>query len=297
MLQYEYARSGLKQGLGYQDKFGINPFQFGMIGSTDSHTSLPAVAEQNFFGKHAGSEPSAERLGKVFKSNENGTIFAWQEVASGYAAVWARENTRESLYDAMARREVYGTTGSRMMVRFFGGWEFTAADARTRIPANAGYEKGVPMGGELHGARGDAPSFLVAALRDPIGANLDRIQIVKGWRDRKGKLQEKVYNVVWGDADKRQPNAKGKLPLVGSTVDVAEASWTNTIGDPELIAVWKDPDFNAKEQAFYYARVLEIPTPRWTAYDAMRYGLKAAREIPMTTQERAYTSPIWYIPD
>jgi hypothetical protein len=184
-----------------------------------------------------------------------------------------------------------------MMVRFFGGWEFTAADARTRIPANAGYEKGVPMGGELQGARGDAPSFLVAALRDPIGANLDRIQIVKGWRDRKGSLQEKVYNVVWGDADTRRPDAKGELPLVGSTVDVAAASWTNTIGDPELIAVWKDPDFDAKEQAFYYARVLEIPTPRWTAYDAKRYGLKLGQEIPMTTQERAYTSPIWYIPE
>jgi hypothetical protein len=297
MLQYEYARSGLKQGLGYQHKFGVNPFQFGIIGSTDSHTSLPAVAEQNFFGKHAGSEPSPKRLGHIFKSNENGTIHSWKEVASGYAAVWARENTRESIYDALARREVYGTTGSRMMVRFFGGWEFTAADARTRIPATAGYEKGVPMGGELHGARAAAPSFLVAALRDPIGANLDRIQIVKGWRDGKGKLQEKVYNVVWGDADKRRPDARGKLPTVGSTVNVAAASWTNTIGDPELITVWKDPDFDAKEQAFYYARVLEIPTPRWTAYDAMRFGLKAGKEIPMTTQERAYTSPIWYLPE
>jgi hypothetical protein len=297
MLQYEYARSALKLGLGYQDKFGVNPFQFGMIGSTDSHTSLPAVAEQNFFGKHAGSEPSAQRLEHIFTSTENGTIHTWKEVASGYAAVWARENTRESIYDALARREVYGTTGSRMMVRFFGGWEFTAADARTRIPANAGYEKGVPMGGELRGARADAPNFLVAALRDPIGANLDRIQIVKGWRDSKGKLQEKVYNVVWGDADKRRPDAKGKLPLVGSTVDVAAASWTNTIGDPELISVWKDPDFDAKEQAFYYARVLEIPTPRWTAYDAKRYGLKVGKEIPMITQERAYTSPIWYIPE
>ena len=297
MLQGEYARSGLKQGLGYQQSLGVNPFQFGMIGSTDSHTSLPAVAENNFFGKHAGSEPSAKRLSHIFKSNENGTIHSWKEVASGYAAVWARENTRESIYDALARREVYGTTGPRITVRFFGGWEFTADDARTRLPAIAGYEKGVPMGGELHGAQGDAPRFLVAALRDPIGANLDRIQIVKGWRDRKGKLQEKVYNVAWGDADKRRPDAKGKLPLVGSTVDVADASWTNTIGDPELITVWKDPDFDAKEQAFYYARVLEIPTPRWTAYDAKRYGLKVGKEIPMTTQDRAYTSPIWYIPE
>jgi hypothetical protein len=183
------------------------------------------------------------------------------------------------------------------MVRFFGGWEFTAEDARTRIPANAGYEKGVPMGGELHGAQAAAPSFLVAALRDPFGANLDRIQVIKGWRDNKGKLQEKVYDVVWGDADSRSIGSNGKLAAVGSTVDVADASWTNTIGDPELITVWQDPDFDKRQQAFYYARVLEIPTPRWTAYDAKRYGLSAPAEIPMTTQERAYTSPIWYIPE
>jgi hypothetical protein len=296
MLQSEYARSALKSGLGYQAKLGVNPFQFGMIGSTDSHTSLPAVEEDNFFGKHTGSEPSAERLNKKFMSNENGTIFSWQEVSSGYAAVWARENTRESIYDALARREVYATTGPRITVRLFGGWDFTAQDAVTRQPAAAGYAKGIPMGGELQGAKGDAPSFLVAALRDPIGANLDRIQIVKGWRDRQGNLQEKVYDVVWGDAAARSPAANGKLPAVGSTVDVADASWTNTIGDPELITVWKDPDFNAKEQAFYYARVLEIPTPRWTAYDAKRFGLKPGKEVPMITQERAYTSPIWYTP-
>ncbi|MEP5763619.1 MAG: DUF3604 domain-containing protein [Halieaceae bacterium] len=297
MLQYEYARSGLKLGLNYQAKYGVNPFQFGMIGSTDSHTSLAAVEEENFFGKHAGSEPSAKRMMKAFMSNENTTIYTWQEVSSGYAAVWARENTREALFDALARREVYGTTGPRMMVRFFGGWEFTAADARTRNPAWVGYSKGVPMGGELNGARSAAPSFLVGALRDPIGANLDRIQIVKGWRDGKGRLQEKVYDVVWGDADRRPPGGDGKIPAVGSTVDVADASWTNTIGDPELITVWQDPDFDPKQEAFYYARVLEIPTPRWTAYDAKRFGLTPAKEVPMTTQERAYTSPIWYIPE
>jgi len=296
MLEYEYARSALKLGLNYQEKLGVNPFQFGMIGSTDSHTSLAAVEEENFFGKHAGSEPAAKRMMKAFMSNENATIYTWQEVSSGYAAVWARENTREALFDALARREVYGTTGPRMMVRFFGGWEFAAEDARTRNPAWVGYNKGVPMGGVLKGSNGDAPRFLVGALRDPFGANLDRIQIVKGWRDSKGKLQEKVFDVVWGDADSRKPGSNGKLPPVGSTVDVASASWTNTIGDPELITVWKDPDFDADEQAFYYARVLEIPTPRWTAYDAKRFGLKAGDEVPMTTQERAYTSPIWYTP-
>ena len=296
MLQYEYARSALKQGLAYQAELGVNPFQFGMIGSTDSHTSLAAVEEENFFGKHAGSEPSAKRLNKTFSNTENGTIYTWQEVSSGYAAVWARENTREALYDAMARREVYGTTGPRMMVRFFGGWNFVEADAHSRIPGNTGYEKGVPMGGELKNSRGRQPGFLVAALRDPHGANLDRIQVVKGWRDDSGALHEKVYDVVWGDAETRQVNRQGKLPAVGNTVDVKEASWTNTIGDPELITVWKDPDFDASQQAFYYARVLEIPTPRWTAYDAKRYALTLGKEIPMTTQERAYTSPIWYTP-
>lgn len=297
MLQYEYARSGLKLGLDYQAKLGVNPFQYGMIGSTDSHTSLPAVEEDNFFGKHAGSEPSADRMSHEFMSNANGTIYTWQEVASGYAAVWARENTREAIYDALARREVYGTTGPRMMVRFFGGWDFTAADAQSRLPADAGYARGVPMGGELRGAEAAAPTFLVAALRDPMGGNLDRIQIVKGWTDKRGQLQEKVYDVAWGDADKRQPNAKGKLPAVGNTVDIAAATWTNTIGDPELITVWKDPDFDAKLQAFYYARVLEIPTPRWTAYDAKRFGVKEPAGATMTTQERAYTSPIWYLPE
>ena len=297
MLLYEYGRSALKLGLGHQAKLGVNPFQFGMIGSTDSHTSLPAVEEENFFGKHSGSEPSAQRINHTFMKNENGTIYSWAEVSSGYAAVWARENTREAIYDALARREVYGTTGSRMLVRLFGGWNFTAEDAQTRVPANIGYEKGVPMGGELHGAAGDAPAFLVAALRDPYGANLDRIQMVKGWRDARGKLQEKVYDVVWGDADSRRLDSAGKLPAVGSTVKVATASWTNTIGDPELATVWKDPDFDPKEHAFYYARVIEIPTPRWTAYDAMRFGLKVGPEVPMTTQERAYTSPIWYLPE
>jgi len=228
---------------------------------------------------------------------ENGQLMGWQPGSSGFAAVWATENTREALWDAMKRKEVYATTGTRVIVRFFGGWDFVPEDAMTRNPANAGYEKGVPMGGDLSRARaGQTPSFLVAALRDPLGANLDRIQIVKGWVDAKNELHEKVYDVVWGDADKRQPDASGKLPPVGSTVNIAEAIWTNTIGDPELIAVWNDPDFDPQEQAFYYARVIEIPTPRWTAYDAKRFNVKMSEDVPMTTQERAYTSPIWYTP-
>jgi hypothetical protein len=224
-------------------------------------------------------------------------VMDWEVSASGYAAVWATENTREALFDAMERREAYATTGPRMIVRFFGGWDFTPQDAQNRLPAEIGYTKGVPMGGDLYDApAGTAPTFLVAALKDPLGANLDRIQIIKGWLDAKGDVHEKVYAVVWGDADKRQPGADGKLPPVGSTVDVANATWTNTIGDPELITVWKDPDFDANQRAFYYARVLEIPTPRWTAYDAKRFGVQPLPGTTMVLQERAYTSPIWYTP-
>jgi hypothetical protein len=195
----------------------------------------------------------------------------------------------------MKRKEVYATTGPRMLVRFFGGWEFMPEDAQSRIPATAGYAKGVPMGGDLFAAPdGVSPTFLVAALKDPIGANLDRIQIIKGWLDAAGELHEKVYDVV--GADERTPGENGKLPPVGNTVDVANASWTNTIGDPELITVWQDPDFDPSLKAFYYARVLEIPTPRWTAYEAKRFGIEMPEEVPMVTQERAYTSPIWYTP-
>jgi Protein of unknown function (DUF3604) len=295
MLQYEYARSGLKLGLKLESELGVNPFKFGMIGSTDAHTGLAAVEEDNYFGKTSSMEPSAERSSRVFVKGEKGTIYEWETSASGYAAVWAAENTREALFDAMERRETYATTGSRMMVRLFGGFDFEEADANTRSPAIAGYTKGVPMGGDLGLApAGKAPTFLVAALKDPIGANLDRYQIVKGWVDAKGEVQEKVHDVAWSGG--RKPGADGKLPPVGSTVDVVNANWTNTIGAPELIAVWKDPDFDPKQRAFYYGRVLEIPTPRWTAYDAKYYGVKLAPDVPTSIQERAYTSPVWYSP-
>jgi len=300
MLEYEYARSGLKSGLKLEKELGTNPYKFGMIGSSDAHTGLAALEEENFFGKTTPQEPSPERMTKAFFNNpKTGVkIMDWEVSSSGYAAVWATENTREALFDAMERREVYGTTGPRMIVRFFGGWEFEPMDARNRLPAAIGYAKGVPMGGDLREApAGKAPSFLVGALKDPIGANLDRIQIIKGWLDAKGEVHEKIYDVVWGDADKRKPDVKtGKLPPVGSTVDVANATWTNTIGDPELITVWKDPEFDPKQRAFYYARVLEIPTPRWTAYDAKRFGVKPLLGTTMTLQERAYTAPVWYTP-
>jgi hypothetical protein len=297
MLEHEYARSGLKLGLKMEKQFGVNPFKFGMIGSTDSHTALAAVEEDNFWGKVAPMEPSAERLTNTFVKNEKtGITINDRDVASaGYAAVWATENTRQSIFDAMERREVYATTGTRMAVRLFGGYDFTESDAKTRNPAVAGYGKGVPMGGDLGvPPDGKAPTFLIAALKDPIGANLDRYQIIKGWLDDKGETHEKIYDVVWsGD---RKPGADGKVPAVGNTVDVANATWSNTIGSPELIAVWKDPEFDPKQSAFYYGRVLEIPTPRWTTYDAKYYNLPVPTDVPSSIQERAYTSPIWYKP-
>ncbi len=297
MLQYEYAREALKNGLKLGKKFGVNPYQFGMVGSTDSHTSLATAEEENFFGKHSGSEPNPGRMEHPMAKMGDLEYEGWSMVSSGLAAVWARENTREALFDAMERKEVYATTGPRMMVRFWGGWDFEAADARTRLPARTGYSKGTPMGGELSKApEGGSPTFLVGALKDPYSGNLDRIQIVKGWLDKKGNTHEKVFNVVWGDADRRELDSDGRLPAVGSTVDVAKATWTNTIGDPELITVWRDPDFDPAQPAFYYARVIEIPTPRWTAYEAKFFNIEAPKEAPMTTQERAYTSPIWYTP-
>jgi len=294
MLAGEYAREALKRGLAIEERLGTNPYKFGMIGSTDSHTSLATAQEDNFFGKHSGAEPDPERMMHPFMSNENGTIMGWQQVAAGLAAVWATENTREAIFDAMARKETYATTGSRMMVRFFGGWDYTDADLNSRQPVFAGYGKGVPMGGDLTSApAGKAPTFMAYAVRDPIGANLDRIQIVKGWMDGK-ELKEKVYDVAWsGD---RRIGGDGKLPPVGNTVNVVTASWTNTIGAPELGVVWTDPEFDAKQRAFYYVRVLEIPTPRWSLYDAVRFDVKHPDGAPTSTQERAYTSPIWYTP-
>lgn len=297
MLPGEYYRSGLKRGLEFEEKLGVNPYKYGQIGSTDSHTSLPAVEEDNFFGKHSGVEPSPQRAEHVTLGGANGKIYGHQMASSGYAAVWATENTREAIWDAMKRKETYSTTGSRMLVRFFGGWDFDAADAQNRLPAATGYAKGVPMGGDLRAAKaGKAPSFLVAAMKDSMSGNLDRIQIVKGWIGADGKAMERVYDVAVSDGRKIDADGRCQTP-VGNTVDVSKATWTNTIGDPELISVWSDPEFDPKQRAFYYARVIEIPTPRWTAYEAIRFGVKMPKEAKMTTQERAYTSPIWYTPE
>jgi Protein of unknown function (DUF3604) len=295
MLKGEYAREALKQGLALEAKFGINPYKFGIGGATDSHTSLATAEEDNFFGKSVSVEPSPTRIEHPFIASELGRIEGYQLVASGYTAVWAEENTRKDIFDAMKRRETYATTGPRIAVRFFGGWDFSDDDLRSRAPAMTGYKKGVPMGGDLRPHKGDkAPNFLVYALRDPIGANLDRIQIVKGWLDADGKLKEKVYDVAW--SDDRKPDGKGKLPKVGNTVDLKTATWVNNIGASELSAVWTDPDFDPNERAFYYARVLEIPTPRWVVYDKVRFNIELPKEARQIHQERAYTSPIWYTP-
>lgn len=294
MLQREYAREALKNGFKLEKKLGTNPYKFGMVGATDSHTALSTAEEENFFGKSTSVEPSKTRVSHPFVTAEKGTYPGDSLLASGYQGVWATENTREAIFDAMERKETYATTGPRMTVRFFGGWDYTDDDLRSRIPAFRGYEKGVPMGGDLKAASEGkkAPIFMVYALRDPIGANLDRIQIIKGWMDTKGETHEKVYDVVWsGD---RKKDDKGKVPAVGNTVDLEAANWLNTIGASELATVWKDPDFDAKQNAFYYARVIEIPTPRWIVYDKVRLGAEIPKGAKLIHQERAYTSPIWY---
>lgn len=294
-----YLRDGLQRGLEQERALGTNPFKFGFIGGTDVHNSLTSIEEDNFMGKHVIHEPRPERWEHVSKEGFGKTRYTWHYTAAGYAAVWAVENTREGLWDAMRRKEVYATSGSRITVRFFAGWDFDEQDAMARDVAAAGYAGGVPMGGDLKGSeRGDsaAPSFLVSALKDPMFGNLDRIQVVKGWLDDSGQAQEKVYDVVWADADERTIGKDGKLSPVGNTVDVRRATWTDSIGEPGLSTVWTDPDFDPSEPAFYYARVIEIPTPTWMAYDQLRYGIKMSKDVPMVHQERAWTSPVWYTP-
>ena len=300
--QYEYARPALKLGLRVEKKVGANPFKFGLIGSTDSHTGLSTVEENNWWGKVSHHEPSPNRavdpwLGKSFAETITQAlpITAAEYLASGYAAVWASENTREAIFAAMKRKEVYATTGTRITVRFFGGWDFKNADVLKPDYALIGYKKGVPMGGDLTMAPEHPPSFLIHAAKDPHGANLDRIQIIKGWLGADDQLKEKIYDVAVSDG--RSISADGRVAKkVGSSVDTENATYTNSIGSPELATVWTDPDFDASERSFYYLRVLEIPTPQWTAYDAKYFQITQPDDVLLTQQERAYTSPIWYTP-
>ena len=297
MLPGQYARAALRRGLEQEAKLGVNPFKFGLIGSTDSHTSLATTREDNFFGKNPAAEPAANRWDHVFMEGElEGTdYYNWETLASGLTGVWARENTREAIWDAFQRKEVYATSGSRISVRVFAGWDFTADDVERQDFADRGYAGGVPMGGDLTAApAGKAPAFVIRALRDPDNANLDRVQVVKGWLKENGESEERIYDVACADG-RAVVNRRCERP-VGSTVNVADASYSNTIGDPLLTAFWQDPDFDPQQKAFYYLRVLEIPKPSWQAHDAKYYSIEMSDEVPMTVQDRAYTSPIWYTP-
>jgi hypothetical protein len=286
----DYVRTALLRGLVLENRIGANPYKFGLIGSTDSHSGLASAEENNFHGKMA-LDSTPENKAKDIVPGTTG----WDMGAAGLVAVWAEENTRGSLFDAMRRKEVYATSGPRIGLRFFGGWDFSGADLGVDL-AGIGYSRGTPMGGELAEAPiGQAPSFLVMAFKDPVDANLDRIQIVKGWLDEAGMPREKVFDVAWsGD---RQPGAEGKLPSVGNTVDIATGHYSNSIGDTQLAAAWIDPDFDPSITAFYYVRVLQIPTPRHTLLDAISLGIDYAETgHPASIQERAYSSPIWYNP-
>jgi hypothetical protein len=269
-----------------------------MVGATDNHTALPTTREDNWFGKAHIVEPSAERYRDVLIQGESEglSIYATDLSAAGLAGVWATENTREALFDAMQRKEVFGTTGSRIRVRVFGGWDFTADEVLLPDFAEQGYARGVPMGGDLRPAPegATAPTFLVRALRDPDDANLDRIQIVKGWVDADGESREKIWDIACADdrgiVDDRCDGD------VGNTVNVADATYTNTIGDAVLGGYWADPEFDPAQRAMYHVRVLEIPKPRWTAYDANFFGIEMPAGTAMEVIDRAYTSPIWYTP-
>jgi hypothetical protein len=286
-----YARSALLRGLAVEDRIGFNPYKFGLIGSTDSHTGLASAEENNFHGKMALDSRPENKEKEIVPGTKG-----WDMSAAGLVALWAEENTRASLFDAMRRKEAYATTGPRISLRFFGGWNFSESDLSGGDAVNAGYAKGVPMGGELSGAAVEkAPSFLIMAMKDPIGANLDRIQIVKGWMDETGAPQEQVFDLVW--SDDRKTDAQGRLPAVGNTVDLKTGNYTNSIGESELATVWVDPGFDPAASAFYYVRVLQIPTARHTLLDAIALGIDTTDTgHPATIQERAYSSPIWYSP-
>jgi hypothetical protein len=283
--------------LAEEARVGVNPYKFGMIGSTDAHNAIPSTREENWFGKIYFVEPSEHRKDGVFIESAVDPKYSIYDIdlgASGLAAVWATENTREAIWDAMKRREVFATTGTRLRVRVFGGWDFAEEEVSRPDFAAQGYARGVPMGGDLRpGPEGAAPSFMVRALRDPDGANLDRIQIIKGWLDAAGETHERIWDVACADREIVDGACDGE---VGSTVDVADASWTNTIGRAVLGAHWTDPEFNPSLKAFYYVRVIEIPTPRWTAYDAKFFDIEMPENARMIVQDRAYTSPIWFTP-
>ncbi|MEH6586561.1 MAG: DUF3604 domain-containing protein [Halioglobus sp.] len=291
--QGDYIRSALRTGLELEKQFGQNPYQFGLIGSSDAHSGLAGAEEDNFHGKFAADSIPENKQGLVELADRR-TPKGWDMSASGLAGVWAQNNTRESILAALKAREVYATTGPRIAVRYFAGREYGEDILESAQLYSDAVASGVPMGGQLSGPFEQSPEFVVMADRDPVGANLDRIQIVKGWLDAQGKTHEQVFNVAW--SGERVLDAEGALPAVGNSVDSATASYENSIGTSSLKARWQDPQFDSSQSAFYYVRVLEIPTPRHSLYDAVALGQDGVDGHPDTIQERAYTSPIWYQP-
>lgn len=295
---FNYLRPSLTRGLAFEQKLGVNPFKLGFVGATDSHNALSTVSAENYFGMSPPAEPGPSRLLQgtlhVRADSKVGQGIA-ETVSAGITGVWATENTRAAIFDALRRKEVYATTGPRITIRVFAGWHFNPDDAyRSDFSAN-GYANGVPMGGDLSGApSGEAPMLLIQAAKDPDGANLDRVQVIKGWVDRQGATHEKIYDVAW--SGQRKIGVDGKLPLVGTTVDVAHATYSNSIGNAVLATAWKDPNFDPALRAYYYVRVIEIPTPRWTTYNVARFGGTLPTTVPAEIAQRAYTSPIWYTP-
>ena len=286
-----YIRQAYQNGVAMQQSRGYNPYKMGVVGASDSHNTVISYTASSFFGQHASLDATPQTRMKATVDSGMATL---ETGTSGLGGVWAEENTRESIFAAMQRKETFGTSGVRIKVRMFGGWDFKPDVFKQKNWAATGYARGVPMGGDLAAPQGKSPSFIVQAIKDPDDANLDRIQIVKGWT-KSGQIFEKVYDVAW--SGKRKPDAHtGKVPAVGSTVDVKKASYTNTIGSVELKTVWTDPDFDPGLDAFYYARVLQIPTPRWSTYDAQKVGIAPLNGVPTTQQERAWSSPIWYTP-
>jgi hypothetical protein len=292
-----FYRQGLVEGMKIESKFGYNPYKMGLVGGADVHSGYSGNEEWDWNGAHGNLDDTPK---KRLNPTPNATGETGYGVSSaGTTAVWATENTRDGIWNGMMSKETYGTTGTLIRLRFFGGWDYPKDLVKDKMFVEKAYKGGVPMGQDLHKKPGSAkaPTFAVWALKDPESGNLDRIQIVKAWTNpRTGFPAEKIYDVAW--SDNRKLDAKtGKLPPVGNTVDVKKATYTNDIGDSQLSVVWTDPDFDPKMKAVYYVRVLEIPTPRWSTYDAVKLGVEPPKGVPATIQERAYSSPIWYTPD
>ena len=293
-IKYGFIRQGLVDGMILEDKLGSNPFKMGFVSGADSHSAYSNNEEWNFHGSHGATDDTPQKRLKpgISPSGEPGSVVG----TAGATAVWAEENTRTSLFDAMKSKETYATSGPLIRLRFFGGWDYSEGLVQDTDFVKKAYAGGVPMGGDLPKIASKAPTFAVWALKDPESGNLDRIQIVKGFINKWGRADEKIYDVALSD-DRKPDATTGKIPPVGNTVDIKKATYTNDIGDSQLSAVWTDPDFDPKQKGVYYVRALEIPTPRWSTYDSARNNLPLSKDVPATLQERAWSSPIWYTPD